>query len=76
VTLGSGDATNISITQGLSPGETIVVDGADKLKDGAKIQLRQNTASATPGTGQAQNPGQGQGKSGSRRQPRNAPGGG
>jgi multidrug efflux system membrane fusion protein len=74
--LGPGDPTNVSIAQGLAPGEVVVVDGADKLKDGAKIQLRQNTASATPGTGQAQHPGQGQGKSGSRRQPRNATGGG
>src|SRR5262249_33439734 len=41
VALGPGDATNISITQGLAPGESIVVDGADKLKDGAKVLVRQ-----------------------------------
>jgi len=41
VTLGPGDANNIAITAGLKPGDTIVVDGADKLKDGAKVIVRQ-----------------------------------
>jgi multidrug efflux system membrane fusion protein len=45
VGLGPGDATNVSITRGLTPGERIVVDGADRLKDGAKVLLR----SAAPG---------------------------
>jgi len=76
VTLGPGDPTDVSITQGLIPGEVVVVDGADKLKDGAKIQLRQNTASAPPGASRAQHAGPGQGQSGGKRQPRNAPGGG
>ncbi|HSY05846.1 MAG TPA: MdtA/MuxA family multidrug efflux RND transporter periplasmic adaptor subunit [Steroidobacteraceae bacterium] len=47
VTLGPGDSTNISITQGLKPGEIVVVDGADKLKDGAKVLVRQPRATAT-----------------------------
>jgi len=69
VTLGAGDATNISITQGLAPGETVVVDGADKLKDGAKVLVRQGAggggggagggAGQAPGTGQHQHSGQG-----------------
>jgi membrane fusion protein, multidrug efflux system len=87
VTLGSGDASNISITQGLSPGETIVVDGADKLKDGAKVLVRQGTgagggsagggggtgANQAQGAGQRQHPGQGQGQGQSphQRQPQN-----
>ena len=85
VTLGSGDATNISITQGLSPGETIVVDGADKLKDGAKVLVRQGgtgggaaaagaAAGQAPGAGQHKRSGQGQsgqGQSPQRRQPQN-----
>ena len=76
VTLGPGDPTDVSIAQGLAPGEVVVVDGADKLKDGAKIQLRQNTASAPPGASRAQHAGPGQGQNGGKRQPRNAPGGG
>src|SRR6202167_2131473 len=44
ITLGAGDATNVVITNGLKPGEMVVVDGADKLKDGAKVLLRQSRA--------------------------------
>ncbi len=56
VALGPGDATYISITQGLAPGESIVVDGADKLKDGAKVLVRQGSAGgggSAAGTGGA-----------------------
>ena len=59
VTLGPGDATNIAITAGLKPGDMVVVDGADKLKDGAKVLLRQRGAgSAAPAQAGAP-PGQG-----------------
>jgi multidrug efflux system membrane fusion protein len=60
VTLGPGDATNIAVTAGLKPGDSVVVDGADKLKDGAKVLLRQRGAGsgASPsGTGQDGNSG-------------------
>jgi multidrug efflux system membrane fusion protein len=64
VTLGPGDATNIAVTAGLKPGDTVVVDGADKLKDGAKVLLRQRGAgSATP----AATPGAAPGQSGGHR---------
>jgi membrane fusion protein, multidrug efflux system len=50
VKLGPGDANNIAITQGLKPGESVVTDGADKLKDGAKVLVRQRSpAGSTPG---------------------------
>ena len=54
ITLGPGDATNIVVTQGLKAGEQVVTDGADKLKDGAKVLLRQNTSTAAAGSGQQQ----------------------
>jgi len=54
VTLGPGDATNVVITQGLKPGEMVVVDGADKLKDGAKVLLRQSRPSAAAAAPPAQ----------------------
>jgi membrane fusion protein, multidrug efflux system len=78
VTLGPGDANNVSITTGLTPGEMVVVDGADKLKDGAKILLRQpGGASGAPGAARAQQAGQAQpSQGGHRRQPKNPPGGG
>jgi multidrug efflux system membrane fusion protein len=40
VTLGPGNATDIGIQDGLKPGESVVIDGADKLKDGAKVLVR------------------------------------
>lgn len=63
VTLGPGDPTNITITQGLKPGENVVVDGADKLKDGAKVLLRgapgtSAQSGAAPHTGQHSQTGQ------------------
>ncbi len=59
VSLGPGDANNVSIKQGLTPGELVVVDGADKLKDGAKVLVRQPGGAAAT-SGQRQHSGQGQ----------------
>ena len=39
VTLGPSDSQNVAITKGLTPGQLVVVDGADRLKDGAKVSL-------------------------------------
>jgi len=43
-----GDSS--SIDDGLKPGETIVVDGADKLRDGAKVEVATSFANAAAGT--------------------------
>src|SRR6516225_1496024 len=56
VTVGPGDASNITITAGLKPGDTVVVDGADRLKVGAKVLARQGGA-ARQGAGAAAHPG-------------------
>jgi membrane fusion protein, multidrug efflux system len=73
VTLGPGDPNNISITQGLKAGDTVVTDGADKLRDGAKVIARQPGSNANaPGAGppgQPQQPGQSQGQHHRRRPP-------
>jgi membrane fusion protein, multidrug efflux system len=53
VTLGPGDANNIAVTGGLKTGEAIVVDGADKLKDGAKVLVRQPGRSGAASAGDA-----------------------
>jgi len=58
VTLGPGDANNITVTQGLKVGERVVVDGADKLKDGAKVMLPQPKAPGAGGTPSGQQQGQ------------------
>jgi multidrug efflux system membrane fusion protein len=39
VTTGPTDGNDIAITKGLTAGETVVTDGADQLRDGAKILL-------------------------------------
>jgi len=74
VTLGPGDANNVAIVAGLKLGDSVVVDGADRLKDGAKVLLHQGSGSrsavgAAPG-GAMHQPGQG-----ARRHPQGSPGG-
>lgn len=44
VALGAADATRVAITRGLKPGETVVVDGVDRLKDGTSVVVRQRGA--------------------------------
>jgi multidrug efflux system membrane fusion protein len=39
VTLGPDDGTKVAVLKGLEPGQVVVVDGADRLKDGAKITV-------------------------------------
>jgi membrane fusion protein, multidrug efflux system len=40
VALGVTDGDHVEVRSGLTPGDRIVVDGADKLRDGAKINVR------------------------------------
>jgi multidrug efflux system membrane fusion protein len=47
VTLGPQNKEQSVITGGLKPGEHVVVDGADRLRDGAKVAILQ-PAAATP----------------------------
>ncbi|HVX76044.1 MAG TPA: MdtA/MuxA family multidrug efflux RND transporter periplasmic adaptor subunit [Bradyrhizobium sp.] len=57
VELGITDGNNVEVLSGLQPGDRVVVDGADKLRDGAKINVRSeadtNVAPAGPGTAPA-----------------------
>jgi multidrug efflux system membrane fusion protein len=39
VKLGPGDGRNIAVLEGLQPGEKVVIDGSDRLRDGAKVTL-------------------------------------
>ena len=39
VTLGPSDSQNSAVTKGVKPGDVVVTDGADRLKDGAKVTL-------------------------------------
>ena len=47
VQLGPGTADSVAIKSGLSPGDRVVVDGADKLRDGSKISLRGTAQEST-----------------------------
>src|SRR4029077_8480761 len=48
VTLGPGDDRRIVVTKGLEPGQLVVVDGADRLKDGAKVRPVRSAGAAQP----------------------------
>jgi len=61
VTTGAADAKNTTIVSGLAVGENVVIDGVDRLRDGAKVSVRNgagaassNQAPANPGTGEGQ----------------------
>jgi Membrane-fusion protein len=43
VKLGPADGERVSITSGLVPGDRVVVDGTDRLRDGAKINIAGKT---------------------------------
>jgi multidrug efflux system membrane fusion protein len=51
VKTGPGDAENTSIISGLAAGDQVVIDGADRLRDGARVNVTNVTnAGATPET--------------------------
>ena len=72
VKLGPGDGQHNAVLDGLQPGDKVVVDGSDRLREGAKESLATtgNSGDAGPGAQQDKDrqPGQGQG-SGRRRSP-------
>jgi multidrug efflux system membrane fusion protein len=54
VKIGLSEGNDVSIDGGLQPGESVVVDGAEKLADGMKVAVRQAGSSltgTTPGRG-------------------------
>jgi membrane fusion protein, multidrug efflux system len=49
IKIGVTDGDRVEILSGLKPGDRVVIDGADKLRDGAKINVRaEANAEATP----------------------------
>ena len=48
IQLGVTDGDRVEVRSGLTPGERIVIDGADKLRDGAKINVRSETVPSQP----------------------------
>jgi membrane fusion protein, multidrug efflux system len=45
VTVGVADGDDVAIEAGLAVGEQVVVDGADRLRDGAKVALQTRAGS-------------------------------
>lgn len=45
VTVGVTEANDVSIDKGLNVGEQVVVDGADRLRDGSKVELQDRSGS-------------------------------
>jgi multidrug efflux system membrane fusion protein len=58
VTTGPADATNTTIVSGLAVGENVVIDGADRLRDGAKVNVRNAAGAAAQAQAPAAAPGQ------------------
>ncbi len=48
VKLGVTDGDRVEVVSGLTPGDRIVIDGADKLRDGAKITVRSEAPAKAP----------------------------
>jgi multidrug efflux system membrane fusion protein len=50
---GASDGTSIAISKGIEPGEVVVVDGVDRLREGAKVEVpAANAAPAGRGNGE------------------------
>ena len=48
VELGPVDGERVAVKSGLAAGDRVVVDGADKLRDGIKITVREPGSTDTP----------------------------
>ena len=76
VKLGPVQGETTAITSGVSPGDVVVVDGADKLKEGAKVELTTREAQAAPAAkGRQQRGDKGSGAPGQKGNGQGAPGG-
>ena len=57
IKVGVTDGDRVEVLSGLSPGDRVVIDGADKLRDGAKTMVRNaadaGNAPSTPAAGQS-----------------------
>jgi multidrug efflux system membrane fusion protein len=51
VVIGAANGDKVAVLQGLKPGESVVVDGADQLRDGAPVRVPDATPGAAGGKG-------------------------
>ena len=59
VNVGIAEGDNVSIDSGLASGELVVVEGSDRLRDGAKVEIPDRAARAAPAEGKAPAKGEG-----------------
>ena len=52
VTTGAAENADISVTSGLVAGERVVIDGAERLREGSKLELRDQNAQNSRNSGQ------------------------
>ena len=52
VKLGPADNDNVLVESGVAPGEKVVIDGADKLREGGKVDVVERGAAAAAGSPQ------------------------
>ena len=57
VKLGPAEGASVAVDSGVTPGDRVVVDGADKLREGAKVELAQSSTPAQVGGQHARKPG-------------------
>jgi membrane fusion protein, multidrug efflux system len=50
LTLGPAEGEKVAVLEGLQPNERVVVDGADKLREGMKVKLITRESAASPNT--------------------------
>jgi multidrug efflux system membrane fusion protein len=67
VKLGPSDGQRIAILSGLEPGERVVIDGTDRLRDGAKVTISSPQPAASATETPPQPPAQGQKEGSARR---------
>jgi len=53
VSVGMAEGDSVSVESGLAPGELVVVEGSDRLRDGAKVEIPDRAARTAPGEGKA-----------------------
>ncbi|MDE2084372.1 MAG: MdtA/MuxA family multidrug efflux RND transporter periplasmic adaptor subunit [Xanthomonadaceae bacterium] len=53
VKAGASQGQNIAVTDGLKPGDVVVTDGADNLRDGSRVELPGDAPAPTPNTSPA-----------------------
>jgi multidrug efflux system membrane fusion protein len=57
VTIGPANGDRVSVKSGLAAGDRVVVDGADRLRDGAKVSLRKSATESVTAPAAASPPG-------------------